>query len=118
MRNYTIALNAEYTVVTDKDIFDADDAAIEEIKNAVNGKADEVEAEVVNTIKRLFVGYLVKVAANMIVNVSAESYLTAYHKAVEQIESISYGDYIEVANVGTYDVTLAEEKILLEKPAM
>ena len=118
MRNYTVAVMAEYNVSTDKDIFDAEDAAVEEIKNAVNGKADEVEAEVVNTIKRLFVGYLVKVAVNMVVNVSAENYLTAYHKSVKQIESLPYADYITVIAVENYDVTLAEEKILLEKPAM
>ena len=47
MRNYTVAVMAEYNVSTDKDIFEAEDAAVEEIKNAVNGTADEVEAEVV-----------------------------------------------------------------------
>ena len=118
MRNYTVAVMAEYNVSTDKDIFDAEDAAVETIKDALKGTADEVEAEVVNIYKRLFVGCLVKVAANMVVNVSAENYLTAYHKAVEQIESLPYADYVTVIAVENYDVTLAEEKILLEKPAM
>jgi hypothetical protein len=109
---------AEYNVSTEKDIFEAEDAALEAIKGVLKEAADEVEAEAVNVYKKLFFGYVVKVAANMVVDVSAENYLTAYHKAVEQIESLPYGNNITIINVSTYDVTLAEEKILLEKPAM
>lgn len=120
MRNYTVAIMAEYNVTvsnvtTDKDIFEAEDAAIETIKSALTGNVEEVEADVVNTYKLLF-SYLVKVAANMVLNVSAESYLTAYHTAVEKIESLPYGNSVSVVTVGTYDVTFAEERVLLEKP--
>ena len=118
MRNYTVAVMAEYNVSTDKDIFEAEDAALEAIKGVLKEAADEVEAEAVNVYKKLFIGYVVKVAANMVVNVNAENYLTAYHKAVAKIESLPYAEYITVIAVENYDVTLAEEKILLEKPAM
>ena len=115
MKEYTVALNAEYTVSTDADVFESEDIAVTEIESALNGYADEIDVFIVNTVKKLFVGHIVKASVNMVVNVEATSYESAYDKAVDKIEAVPYKEYINEIAIGTYDVALAEEKAFLQR---
>ena len=116
MKEYTVALNAEYTVTTDADALECEDIAAERIEAALKDKADEVEVCTIKTYQRLFGGYSVKMAANMVVDVEADDYEVAYNRAVDVVENIPYKDGVELVAVGTYDAALREDKPFLLKP--
>ena len=116
MKEYTVALNAEFTVMTDADALECEDIAAEMIEAALKDKAGEVEVCTVKIYKRLFGGYNVKMAANMIVDVEADDYEVAYNRAVDVVENIPYKDDVKLVAIGTYDAALREDKPFLLKP--
>ena len=116
MKEYTVALNAEFVVTTDADALECEDIAAERIEAALKDKADEVEVCTIKTYTRLFGGYNVKMAANMIVDVEADDYEVAYDRAVDVIENVPYKDGVELVAIGTYDAALREDKPFLLKP--
>lgn len=116
MKEYTVALNAEFVVTTDADALDCEDIAAERIEAALKEKADEVEVCTIKTYQRLFGGYNVKMAANMIVDVEADDYEVAYNRAVDVIEDIPYKDGVELVAIGTYDAALRDDKPFMLKP--
>lgn len=116
MKDYTVALNAEFVVTTDADALDCEDIAAERIEAALKDKADEVEVCTIKTYQRLFGGYNVKMAANMVVDVEADDYEEAYDRAIDAINGIQYKDGVELVAIGTYDAALKEDKPFLLKP--
>ena len=116
MKEYTVALNAEFVVTTDADALECEDIAAERIEAALKDKADELEVCTIKTYQRLFGGYNVKMAANMIVDVEADDYEVAYGRAVDVIENIPYKDGVELVAIGTYDAALRDDKPFLLKP--
>ena len=116
MRDYTVALNAEYVVATNADALECEDIACNAIIAALKGKAEEVETYVVSTYKRLFVGHTVKVSVNMVVDVEANSYEMAYDRATDVIEDMKYDNNITLVGCGTFDAALTEDRAYLVKP--
>ena len=116
MKEYTVALNAEFTVMTDADALECEDIAAEMIEAALKDKAEEIEVCTIKIYKRLFGGYNVKMAANMIVDVEADDYEVAYGRAVDVVENIPYKDDVKLVAIGTYDAALREDKPFLLKP--
>lgn len=116
MKDYTVAVNAEYVVATNVDALECEDIADEAVRAALKDKADEVETYVVSFYKRLFVGHTVKLSVNMVVDVEAENYELAYNRAVDVVENIPYANNITLVAVGTYDAALREDKPFMLKP--
>lgn len=116
MRNYTVAVNAEYTVATNADALECEDIAEEAIQAALKDQASEVEVCTIKTYKRLFGGYNVKMSANMVVDVEADDYEEAYNRAIDVINDIPYKDNVEIMAIGTYDAALPEDRAFLQKP--
>ena len=116
MRDYTVAVNAEYAVSTNADALECEDIAADAVENELKNKVDEIDIYIVKSYKKLFCGYIVKLSVNMVVNVEANSYEAAYDKAVDVVNDINYKECVELVAIGTYDAALKEDKPFLMKP--
>lgn len=115
MRNYTVAVNAEYFVSTDADALECEDKAAEMIEAALKDKVSEIDAATINTYRHLFGdGYSVKMSVNMVVDVEADDYEVAYDRAITVVENVPYKDGVELVAVGTYDAVLPEDRQFLQ----
>lgn len=115
MKEYTVALNAEFVVTTNADALECEDIAAEMIEAALKDKASEIDAATVNTYRHLFGdGYNVKMSVNMVVEVEADDYEVAYDRAITVIENVPYKDSVELVAIGTYDAVLPEDRQFLQ----
>lgn len=121
VRDYVVALNAEYNVSVHDDgqmVWEAEDKAYDIIEAELK-KHDIEEYDIYTEMEMnsLFGGYIVKVKVNLVVPAVASSYDEALSEAESYVDGIEMPEGVYGISIGTWDSALKEDKDLLYKGA-